>query len=85
MDDVDLERLEIEDQAETVGFLTPREYAKLRGMQPQLVYYFIRTKKIEVELCKCGRKVVNVETADEFFRTQHNAKRNRDGLPSRVD
>lgn len=65
MDDVDLERLEIEDQAETVGYLTPREYAKLRDMQPQLVYYYIRTKVIEVELCKCGRKVISVRAADE--------------------
>ena len=67
MDDEDFERLEIEDQAQEVGFLTPREYAKIRFMQPQLVYYHIRNKHIEVELCRCGRKVINVKAVDEYF------------------
>jgi hypothetical protein len=65
--EADLERLELVDQAEEVGFLTPREYAKLHGMQPQLVYYYIRTKQLEVELCKCGRKVIDVVKADTLF------------------
>lgn len=65
--EADLERLELEDQAQEVGFLTPREYAKLRGMQPQLVYYYIRTKQIEPELCKCGRKIISVEQTDKLF------------------
>lgn len=60
----DFERLELEDQAETVGYLTPREYAKLRKMAPQLVYYYIRNKAIEVEICQCGRKVINVAKTD---------------------
>lgn len=57
--------LDIQDQAEEVGFLTPREYAKLRGMKPQMVYYYLRTGVITDELCKCGRRVINVVTTDE--------------------
>jgi hypothetical protein len=65
--EADLERLELEDQATEVGFLTPREYAKLRGFQAQLVYYYIRRKRIEPETCKCGRKVISVEQADSVM------------------
>jgi hypothetical protein len=67
MDEEDLERMEIEDQAATVGKLTPREYAKIRNMQPQLVYYHLRNNHIELELCICGRKVIDVKKTDDFF------------------
>lgn len=70
----DFELIDIEDQAEEVGFLTPREYAKLRGMSPQLVYYYIRTKKIQDERCKCGRRVIAVRAADEAIQTQKNQR-----------
>lgn len=68
MDEAELERAEIEDQANEVGFLTPREYAKIRYMQPQLVYYHLREKHIQSEVCKCGRRVINVKEVDEYFR-----------------
>ena len=67
MDPEELEIDELEDQAEVVGKLTPREYARLRGMSPQLVYYHIRQKHIEIERCICGRKVIDVGRADRFF------------------
>ena len=41
-----------------------RDYAKYKGLAPQLVYYYIRTKKIETNLCQCGRKIINVRDAD---------------------
>lgn len=47
--------------------LSPREYGKLRGISPQLVYYYIRNKKIDLEPCICGRKVIDVEETDKFF------------------
>jgi predicted site-specific integrase-resolvase len=50
--------------------LSPREWAKLRGVTPQLVYYWIRTGKLDMETCICGRNVIDVEKADE-----HNGKR----------
>jgi hypothetical protein len=67
MDPEDLDLLELEDQAEEVGYLTPREYARLRHFTPQNIYYHIRNKHIEVETCKCGRKVISVSAADKFF------------------
>lgn len=54
-----------EDELHDAEFLSPREYAKLRGMAPQLVYYYIRTGKIEKQRCICGRPVVRVQAADE--------------------
>jgi hypothetical protein len=63
----DLERLELEDQVAEVGKLTPREYGRLRNIQPQLVYYHLRQGHIELELCVCGRKVIDVAITDAFF------------------
>lgn len=66
-DDIEeqIKRDELEDQAEIVGQLTPREYAQLRGMAPQLVYYYIRQGVLETFLCLCGRKVINVAKSDQ--------------------
>ena len=75
MDEEDFELLEIEDQAETVGKLTPREYAKIRHMQPQLVYYHIRNGHFDLELCVCGRKVVDVAKTDAYFEELRGDKR----------
>lgn len=61
------------DKAEALKKLTPIEYAKLRRMAPQRVYYFLRnhvTKNdvtLQTEMCQCGRKVLDVEAADKFF------------------
>lgn len=63
-----MEADELQDKAEHVTKLTPVEYAKLRpGLQPQLVYYYIRNGKIKPEVCICGRKVIDIKAADEFF------------------
>lgn len=50
--------------------LTPRDYGKLRGHAPQLIYYYIRTGKLDVEKCLCGRKVIDVADADAFFESR---------------
>lgn len=44
------------------------EYARKRGLQAQLVYYYIRTGKLPDEDCICGRRVVDVKAADTFFK-----------------
>ena len=67
MDEEDFELADIEDQAQEVGKLTPREYAKLNGMAPQLVYYHVRQGHLKLEHCICGRRVIDVKLADEFF------------------
>jgi hypothetical protein len=47
--------------------LTPREYGRMRGISPQLVYYHLRVGNLDRETCICGRKVIDVKLADEFF------------------
>jgi hypothetical protein len=61
---------ELEDKAETVTHLPVIEYARLRGMTPQKVYYTLRNhkKQLQTETCKCGRQVLCIEKADEYFK-----------------
>lgn len=53
--------------------LTPRDYARYRSkktgtiVQAQLIYYYIRQKKLELTDCLCGHRVLDVEAADKFF------------------
>lgn len=65
---------DIEEQADIVGKLTPREYAKIRGMAPQMVYYYIRNGVIDVERCICGRKVIDVKQADDRLQKKAEAR-----------
>lgn len=83
MDDV-LRMMEEDDLADKAELakMTPREYAKLRGVEPQIIYYYIRTKKIRDEVCICGRRVVDVPSANEFFAAKEKAERTRQGLGS---
>jgi hypothetical protein len=58
----------------TPAKMTPREYAKYRSqatgtiVQAQLIYYYVRQHKIELDTCECGRRVIDVKLTDEFFR-----------------
>lgn len=48
--------------------MSVREYARLKGLQPQLVYYYIRRGYIKEEPCsECGRKVIDVISAEEYL------------------
>lgn len=66
----DLQRMieedELLDQME-LGKMSPIEYARAKGIQPQLVYYYIRSGHIKVEVCVCGRKVIDVPSADAYL------------------
>jgi hypothetical protein len=55
------------DELSDARLLTPRDFAKLYGCAPQLVYYYIRTKKLDIIVCDCGRKCVEVEAARKFM------------------
>lgn len=59
---------ELEDHAFEVTKIKPREYGKLRGIQPQLVYYHIRQGHIEKERCICGATVIDIDAADKYFK-----------------
>lgn len=47
--------------------MSVREYAKARKLQPQLVYYYIRRGYIAEGKCICGRKVIDVASADKYL------------------
>jgi hypothetical protein len=57
------------DETEDAPKITPVNYGKLRGIKPQLVYYHIRARHIPVMTCDCGRKVIDKEEADAYFRS----------------
>lgn len=57
-----------EDELKDAVQLPPIQYAKMRVLRPQRVYAAIRNKKLKDKHCLCGRKVVVVEEADEFFK-----------------
>lgn len=56
------------DELEGASKLSPRDYGKLRGIAPQLVYYHIREGHIKKETCLCGRSVIDIEQADIYFK-----------------
>ena len=56
------------DDLEGATKLPPIQYAKLRGIYPQKVYKALRSHKLEATRCDCGRKVVVVAEADEYFK-----------------
>lgn len=54
--------------------LSPIDFAKLMGMRPQMVYYYIRNGVIETEMCRCGKRVVNVEAAKAALEARRKEK-----------
>jgi hypothetical protein len=66
---------ELRDRAETSELMSPIDYAKLRGIKPQKVYYYLRTGKLEEQYCNCGRKCVNVVETDALFEDLERKKR----------
>lgn len=58
---------ELAERAEHHTKLSPIEYARLRNIVPQRVYYFIRNNRLQLEHCICGRKVVDIAAADKLF------------------
>jgi hypothetical protein len=58
----------MQDDVEGATKLPPIQYAKLRGIYPQKVYGALRNGKLVWDTCDCGRRVVVVEEADEYFK-----------------
>lgn len=57
--------------------LSPIQFARYMGMAPQMVYYYLRNHVIEEEVCICGRRVVDVQSASEAIRTRQAEKKKR--------
>lgn len=67
------------DEHEGATKLKPIKYGKLRGIQPQLVYYHLRQGHIKTEQCLCGDTVIDVDLADQFFRKgKHSEEKHTD-------
>jgi hypothetical protein len=63
-----IEADELQDALENEEFMTPRDYAKARGIKhAQTVYYHISKGHLKQVKCKCGRWVIVLKEADEFF------------------
>lgn len=60
-------RDDLEDKLAEVEIATPRDYAKMRRVAPQLVYYYIRSGKLNTQICDCGRRCIPIKEADELF------------------
>jgi len=58
------------DELDGAEKLSIRDYARMRSMQPQLVHYYISQGRLKPETCICGRKVLDVKDADDFFATK---------------
>lgn len=67
-DDIDkvIEQMEL-DELSDAPLLSPRDFAKLIGVAPQLVYYYLRNGRLEYVICNCGRKCIDVASSKEFF------------------
>lgn len=66
----ELQRQVEADELEDATHMSPRDFAKLIGVSPQLVYYYIRSGKIEAVQCLCGRKVIDKDQAREVFESR---------------
>jgi hypothetical protein len=58
------------DETADAPLISPVNYAKVRPITPQLVYYAIRTKKLNVYICNCGGRRISMEEADDYFRAK---------------
>jgi hypothetical protein len=67
---------ELQEQADEVDYLTPREYSKLISVAPQQVYQWLRKGVLKDERCQCGRRVICVSLANKTLQTR---TRHKDG------
>lgn len=55
---------------EGAKFMTPIQYSKVRPVQGPQVYGWMRSGALSWKRCDCGRRVINVEEADELMRSK---------------
>lgn len=61
---------ELQEQADEVDYLTPREFAKLIGVKPQQIYMWLRKGVLEPERCQCGRTLVRVSRSQAILQAR---------------
>jgi hypothetical protein len=63
-----MEEDELRDALELSPKMSVRDYARARGFKnAQSVYYHIKASHIKQVKCECGRWVLEVKEADEYF------------------
>lgn len=78
-----MERDDLEDRSRIYPLMKVIDYAKMMGEQPQLWYYYIRTRKLKKQPCPmCGNETISVEEANAFRRERDRSARARQGLPT---
>jgi hypothetical protein len=78
---------DLADKVELTTHATPIEYARARGMAPQKVYYALRNHrdKLNTEQCKCGRRVLSISRADEYFGIKDELPNEEDAGDGEID
>jgi hypothetical protein len=51
--------------------MTVIDYGRAKGIQPQLIYYYIRSGKLKQKKCICGRWVLGIAEAETLFNAIH--------------
>ncbi|HVI76686.1 MAG TPA: hypothetical protein VM715_00680 [Candidatus Acidoferrum sp.] len=69
------------DELEDAPLLSVIDAARFFGLKPQILYYYIRTGKLETETCNCGRKCVRREVVQQLLKVRDESARVRQGLP----
>lgn len=64
---------------EGIAKMSVVEYARAKKEQPQLIYYYIRSGKIKQEVCVCGRKVIDVASADAYLKERDEKAKKKAG------
>jgi hypothetical protein len=57
------------EEAEDQQLITPVDYSHIRPITSQLVYYAIRTGKLQIVICPCGRRCLDKDAADTYYRS----------------
>jgi hypothetical protein len=58
---------EARDVLEVAEVLSIGDYARARGIRPQVIHYYLKTGKLHRETCRCHRMVIDVKEANELF------------------
>lgn len=62
-----VEEDELQDALELSEFMSIGDFARARGIRPQLVHYYLRNNRLRRYKCCCGRPVLKVKEANQFF------------------
>jgi hypothetical protein len=74
-----MEADEAADALQEAEYLSIGDYARARGIRPQVVHYYLAKGKIKRHRCICNRWVINVKEANAAFE-ETEKRRNKSGV-----